>query len=97
WPEELRGFKKALGSINLYDFLTLEALGTRFMRVGKKPPLRATVVMLTPRNYLIYTLGYIPYFRDYRECEPRTHSKSSNIMALLRLKTFVVKFWRLPN
>jgi hypothetical protein len=36
-----------------------------FMRVGKKPPLRGTVVMLSARNYLIYTLGYIPYFRDY--------------------------------
>jgi hypothetical protein len=65
WPEELRGFKKALGSVNLYDFLTLETIGTRFMRVGKKPPLRGTVVMLPPRNDLIYTLGYISYFRDY--------------------------------
>lgn len=65
WPEEIRGFKKALGNINLYDFLTLETLGTRFMRVGKKPPLRGTVVMLSGRQYLIYTLGYIPYFRDY--------------------------------
>jgi len=65
WPEELRGFKKALGNINLYDFLTLETLGTRFMRVGKKPPLRGTVIVLSARNYLMYTLGYIPYFRDY--------------------------------
>jgi hypothetical protein len=65
WPEELRGFNKALGSVNLYDFLALETLGTRFMRLGKKPPLRGTVIALGPRNYLVYTLGYIPYFREY--------------------------------
>jgi hypothetical protein len=35
------------------------------MRVGKKPPLRGTVIILSARNYLMYTLGYIPYFRDY--------------------------------
>jgi len=65
WPDELVGFKKGLGDIAFYDFLTLETLHTRFMRAGKEAPLRGTVVMLGERNYLLYTVGYVPYFRLY--------------------------------
>lgn len=65
WPEELRGFRKALGSIYQYDFLTLESSETRFLRVGKKPPLRGTVVQLAARNYLLFGNGYVPYLRCY--------------------------------
>ncbi len=65
WPEELRGFQKGLGDIYHYDFLTLETLNTRFMRVGKEPPLRGTAIVLGARNYLLYTVGYVPYFRVY--------------------------------
>jgi hypothetical protein len=65
WPEELEGFKKALGGIRLYDFLTLEKLETRFMRVGKEPALRGTVVTLAPNHHAIFTVGYIPYLRAY--------------------------------
>jgi len=65
WPEELAGFKKALGNIYSYDFLTLEKLDTRFMRLGKEPPLRGTVITLAPRHHAVFTVGYAPYFRAY--------------------------------
>jgi len=65
WPEELNGMKKAIGNIYHYDFLALESRETRFMRVGKKPPLRGTVIQLGRRNYLIYCNGYVPYLRSY--------------------------------
>ena len=65
WPDELRGFRKALGAVYSYDFLTLEHLDTHFMRMGKAPPLRGTVVLLGDRNYLIYTVGYVPFLREY--------------------------------
>ncbi len=65
WPEELRGMRKALAGIYYYDFLALESRETRFMRVGKRPPLRGTVIQLGRRNYLIYCNGYVPYLRSY--------------------------------
>lgn len=65
WPEELTGFKKALGDIYRYDFLALEKLDTRFMRLGKEPPIRGTVISLAPKHHAIFTVGYIPYLRAY--------------------------------
>jgi hypothetical protein len=65
WPEELRGFRKGLGSIYHYDFLTLESGGTRFMRIGQKPPLRGTLIQLGVKHYLLFTNGYIPYLRCF--------------------------------
>lgn len=65
WPEELQGFQKALGDIPSHDFLALDRLGIRFMRVGQKPPLRGTVITLAPRKHIIYTTGYVPQLGDY--------------------------------
>jgi len=65
WPEELRGFKAALGDIHSSDFLALERRGIRFMRLGSQPPVRGTVIELGKRNYLVYTRGYIPFLRTY--------------------------------
>lgn len=65
WPEEMRGFKKALGEIYHYDFLALETRDVRFMRIGRRPPLRGTVVQLGQGNYLLFGNGYIPYLRAY--------------------------------
>ena len=65
WPEEIAGLKKALAGVTLHDFLALEFLGTRFMRAGEHAPLRGTVVQLQPRNYLVFTQGYVPFFRIY--------------------------------
>lgn len=65
WQEELQGFRKALGDIPSHDFLTLDRLGVRFMRVGQKPPLRGTVITLAPRRHIIYTTGFVPHLGDY--------------------------------
>lgn len=65
WPEELRGFKTALGNIHSFDFLALERRGIRFLRLGSHPPVRGTVIELGRRNYLVYTRGYIPFLRVY--------------------------------
>ncbi|MDA7881046.1 hypothetical protein N9A94_01945 [Akkermansiaceae bacterium] len=65
WEEELRGFKAGLGLIKHYDFLAIEQLGMRMMRVGKNPVLRGTMIPLAQRRYLLYTSGYIPYLRGY--------------------------------
>jgi hypothetical protein len=65
WPEELAGFNKALGNVSRADFLALEHLDHRFMRCGKEPPLRGTVISLTDTHHVIYTQGYIPFLRTY--------------------------------
>lgn len=65
WPEELEGFRSALGNIHSYDFLALERRGLRFLRLGMEPPIRGTVVQLGARNYLVYTQGYVPFMRQY--------------------------------
>lgn len=65
WPEELVGFRKASQGIYRKDFLAFGDLDTRFMRAGRRPIVRGTVVVLGQGNYLIYTNGYIPYLRAY--------------------------------
>lgn len=65
WPEELAGFKKGLGDVKRYDFLALERLETRFMRLGQEPPLRGSLITLAPRYHLMFTVGYVPYFGLY--------------------------------
>lgn len=65
WPEELRGFRVGLGRVKSFDFLALDRRGIRFLRLGKEPPVRGTVIELARRNYLIYTRGYVPFLRAY--------------------------------
>jgi hypothetical protein len=65
WPEELEGFKKAAKNIGKVDFIAFGERGIRFLRKGRYPPLRGTVVKLGPNNYLLYTRGYIPYLKTY--------------------------------
>jgi hypothetical protein len=65
WPEEVEGFKRALGSIPRFDFVTLERLGDRFMRLGYEPPLRGTVISLEAHRHVVFTSGYIPHLRTY--------------------------------
>jgi hypothetical protein len=65
WPDELDGFRSALGDIHAYDFLALERRGIRFLRLGMEPPVRGTVIQLGTKNYLIYTQGYVPFMRQY--------------------------------
>jgi hypothetical protein len=65
WPEELAGFKKALPNETHADFIALEHLDHRFMRCGKEPPLRGTVISLSDSHHVVYTQGYIPFLRTY--------------------------------
>ena len=65
WPEELAGFKKALADGIRSDFIALEHLDHRFMRCGKEPPLRGTVISLADSRHVIFTQGYIPFLRTY--------------------------------
>lgn len=65
WPDELAGFRAGLGAIHSYDFLAIERRGVRFLRLGHEPPVRGTMVELGRRNYLVYTLGYVPFLRCY--------------------------------
>lgn len=65
WPEELDGFKRGLGNIQNYDFLTLGQSDIRFLRVGHKPPMRGTAVILGDRHYVLFTTGYIPALHEY--------------------------------
>lgn len=65
WPEELEGFKRGLGDIKTYDLLTIGQSRIRFMRVGHKPPLRGSVVILGTGHYVLFTTGYIPAIREY--------------------------------
>ena len=66
WPEELSGFMKAAKEIELVDFVAIHNRGIRFMRRrGKYPPLRGTAIQIGENNYILFTKGYIPYFRTY--------------------------------
>lgn len=65
WPEELKGFEKALSGVPRYDLLAIERLGNRFMRVGHESPVRGTVVTLAPGHHVVYTVGYVPALRAY--------------------------------
>jgi hypothetical protein len=35
------------------------------MRLGYEPPVRGTVVQLAPRDYMVFTRGYVPMLRCY--------------------------------
>ncbi|MGD0088495.1 MAG: hypothetical protein ABSE73_01115 [Planctomycetota bacterium] len=68
WPEELEGMKEALStclSVRSCDMLAVQDRGIRFMRLGAHPPVRGTVVQLARRNYLVFTQGYIPTYREF--------------------------------
>lgn len=65
WDAERQGFLDALASVPSYDLLAIERRGIRFFRLGAEPPVRGTVVQLGPRNYLVFTRGYVPFLRAY--------------------------------
>jgi len=66
WPEELAGLREAAEGLELMDFVAIDFRGIRFMRrYGTYPPLRGTVVRTGAGNYILFTRGYIPYFRTY--------------------------------
>jgi hypothetical protein len=65
WKEETEGFVEAMSGVHEKDFLAIESRGIRFLRKGEYPPLRGTAIMLSNRDYILYTRGYIPYLGTY--------------------------------
>ena len=66
WPEEISGFKQAAKGVNLIDFVAILVRGIRFMRrKGIYPPVRGTVIQIGKGNYILFTRGWIPYYRTY--------------------------------
>jgi hypothetical protein len=66
WPGELSGLKRASEGIGLRDFVTVLSRGIRFMRKeGIYPPVRGTVIKIGVNDYILFTKGWIPYFRTY--------------------------------
>jgi len=65
-PEELSGFKNASKNIELKDFVTILVRGIRFMRSeGVYPPPRGTVINVGSGDYILFTKGWIQYFKTY--------------------------------
>ena len=64
-PALLTRVREALASVESHALLTRDQRAIRFVRLGKQPPIRGTVIQLVRRNYLIYTRGYIPFLRAY--------------------------------
>ncbi|MCJ7631223.1 hypothetical protein MUP77_02305 [Candidatus Bathyarchaeota archaeon] len=63
--EEELGFDEAIGKM-AKDYATISKnVDLRFLRTGKYPVLRGTVVSLTPNQHLLYTTGFIPRVRTY--------------------------------
>jgi hypothetical protein len=62
--EEL-GFDEAIGK-SPKDYVTISKnVDLRFLRTGKYPVLRGTVISLTPDQHLLFTTGFIPRIRTY--------------------------------
>lgn len=61
---ELSGFRRATGKIPV-DFIAVGRTPIRFLRVGSYPVLRGTCIQLTPREYLLFSGGYVPRIRTY--------------------------------
>ena len=87
-PDELEGFKEACKDVPKVDFVAFGKREIRFLRKGKYPPLRGTVVKLAKGNYLIYTRGYVPLYKTYpghhvpRPLEILEHHGDSDIQSL---------------
>jgi len=63
--EEIRGFKDGCGSVPRMDFVAFGWRGIQFHRPGQYPPIRGTYVRFDDTNFLLYTVGYVPYLRTY--------------------------------
>jgi len=65
WKEELAGFKDACKSIPRKDFVSIGQRGIQFYRTGEYPALRGTFIKFSDTNFLLYTVGYVPFLRTY--------------------------------
>ncbi len=68
-PDEKLGFNEAILGNETYrkDFVTVKSdhSEVNFMRVGKFPPLRGTIIHLDDDKFLLYSSGYTPRIRTY--------------------------------
>ena len=63
--EEKAGFDEAIGDLKKDYVAISKNTDLRFLRTGKYPILRGTVISLTPNQCLLYSTGYIPRVRTY--------------------------------
>lgn len=67
--DERVGFDEAMLEVGTQrkDYVTIRKTysGINFMRVGKFPPLRGTIINLDSKRFLLYTSGYTPRIRTY--------------------------------
>lgn len=63
--EEKQGFDEAIGKLPK-DYVTISKnVDLRFLRTGKYPVLRGTLISLTSSQHLLYTTGFTPRIRTY--------------------------------
>ncbi|MEM6814170.1 MAG: hypothetical protein AAF600_07205 [Bacteroidota bacterium] len=70
WDEELEGFKDACKDIPGADFVAFGNRNISFFRPGMYPPIRGTYLKLSAEDFLLYTTGFVPYYKTYNG--PRT-------------------------
>jgi len=65
WTEEIEGLEANLDGNIQTEYLAIEQGDHRIVREGSYPPLRGTCLLLGPKEYLVYGIGYIPYLGTY--------------------------------
>jgi len=64
--DEHDGLRDAIGTgASSCDLVAFGDRGIRFFRTGMEPPLRGTMIPLSPTNALLYTRGYVHYLGEY--------------------------------
>lgn len=65
-PDEIAGIDAAIPDRMRLDLVSLTSgSDIRFLRTGTHPPLRGTYVKLSDHETLLFTVGYVPEFRQY--------------------------------
>jgi hypothetical protein len=65
--EELDGFREATDDMQVQttDFVTVSDSSVRLLRDGAYPPFRGMHVELDRESHILYTRGFVPYYRTY--------------------------------
>ncbi len=63
--DELEGFEEATKNIAEKDFISIGWRKIQLYREGIYPTIRGTYVKFSDSNFLLYTVGYIPFLRTY--------------------------------
>ncbi len=67
-PAEATGFRGAADEqhIDLLELIWITNYeDVRLFRRGQQPPLRGTLVTLTPKRHILYTVGSVPFYKTY--------------------------------